>query len=125
MTSVIIPVHNEASVVSETLHYLMSGLPDSVEIIAVCNGCTDDSAEIIGKIPRVKLIESTVPSKTAALNLGDASATGFPRIYMDADVRLPATAITQNKAALHSGLLAASPSVQMDTQGCSWAVRSR
>ena len=69
--SIIIPAHNEAAVLAESLHYLFQGLPHQVEVVVVCNACTDDSAAIARRFPRVKLIESPIPSKTNALNLGE------------------------------------------------------
>jgi hypothetical protein len=61
----------------------------------------------------VRVIETDVPSKTNALNLGDQAAKGFPRFYIDADVRLPLAAVRQIAQALEAGpALAAAPAVK-------------
>ena len=128
MTTVIIPAHNEAAVIEDTLRAMTSGaMPGELEIIVVCNGCTDDTAAIARAFSRpVTVIETQVGSKTHALNLGDAAASGFPRIYADADIALSVDAIRRLAVALdHDGILAAAP-VPKDLflPGTSWAVRS-
>jgi hypothetical protein len=66
-----------------------------------------------------------VPSKANALNLGDSQASGFPRIYQDADVVLTFDTISQLAQVLRSGrYLAAAPVMRMDFRRASWPVRS-
>ncbi|NTU73313.1 glycosyl transferase, partial [Candidatus Roizmanbacteria bacterium] len=68
---------------------------------------------------------TSVPSKTNALNLGDSTASGFPRIYQDADVVLSLDAIRQISQVLQSGrFLAAAPQMRMDFCKASWPVRA-
>ena len=89
--SVVIAAHDEEPVLGRCLDALLDAArPDEIEIVVVCNGCTDRTAEVArGYGERVEVIETPRPSKTAALNLGDARATGYPRFYVDADVTLP------------------------------------
>jgi glycosyltransferase involved in cell wall biosynthesis len=127
MYTVVIPAHNEARVIQKTLLTLLQGATShELEIIVVCNGCTDNTANIVRSFgPPVLLLESPVASKAAALNIGDREARGFPRFYLDADVELRIEAIRKTSAALQEGkLLAASPAMQMDLAGSSWAVRA-
>src|SRR3954462_6356852 len=101
MISVIIPAHNEANVIERTLSELMSGAhPNELEVIVVCNGCTDDTATRARNAGtgyaakhaiNFQVIDTPTPGKINALNLGDKAATAFPRLYIDADILLPIT----------------------------------
>src|SRR2546430_6736592 len=90
MISVIVPAHNEHSVISRTLKTMTArAIPGELDVIVVCNGCTDDTAAVAGSFgPPVRVIESGLAGKTLALNLGDKAETFFPRIYADADVHI-------------------------------------
>ena len=71
------------------------------------------------------MIETPRASKTAALNLGDALVSGFPRFYVDADVALPLASVRRIAARLVEGdALAASPVMDVDLRGSSLAVRA-
>lgn len=127
MISVIIPAHNEEKVIATTIKPLLPGtLKGEMEIIVVCNGCTDNTAGVVSLFKSsVKCLETSVPSKTNALNLGDEVASGFPRIYLDADVVISLETVMQLANALLSDeLLAVSPTMRMDFQKSSWLVRS-
>jgi len=127
MISIIIPAHNEGKVISAALKELLTGVVSKkLEVIVVCNGCTDNTAEVVASFGNaVTCIETPIPSKANALNLGDSKANGFPRIYQDADVVLSFEAILQIVQVLQSGnFLAAAPAMQMDFRNASWAVRS-
>jgi glycosyltransferase involved in cell wall biosynthesis len=127
MTSIIIPAHNEEKVVAAALKPLIEAANNGrIEIIVVCNGCTDRTAEIVISFGKaVKCIETPIASKTNALNLGDSVANGFPRIYQDADVILSFEAISQVAETLQTGkFLAAAPVMRMDYRNASWIVRS-
>ena len=101
--SVVIAAHNEEDVLGRCLDALLQDArPRELEIAVVCNGCTDRTADVArGYGDGVRVIETPVASKTAALNLGDARVSGFPRFYVDADVVLPIASIRR---------IAASPS---------------
>ena len=93
----------------------------------VCNGCSDNTAEIsrgFGKAVRV--IETKVPSKTYALNLGDGAVDSFPRLYIDADVILTPESVRKVASVLESGAAhAAAPRpVDVFLPGTQWAVRA-
>jgi glycosyltransferase involved in cell wall biosynthesis len=125
MTSVIIPAHNEENVILNALRSLKESSLPADEIIVVCNGCTDNTAKLVRKFSeQVVLIETPIPSKIVALNMGDEMATGFPRIYMDADVRLSKSALQFMVETLSDKYLATSPRIQMNFDGASWMVRS-
>ena len=127
MISVIIPAYNEEKVITATLRELIPGVENGeLEIIVVCNGCTDNTASVVRSFaPMVQCIETTVASKSNALNRGDELATGFPRFYQDADVILPLDAIRLTSLPLQAeSILAAAPQMRMDFQGASWVVRA-
>lgn len=125
MISIVVPAHNESSVIARTLG-AWSDHADGMEVVVVCNGCTDNTAEVARRyIPADRVIESHVASKTHALNLGDQSSLCFPRIYVDADILITADAIRALTRRLEQGdVLAVAPTPDINLTGCSWAVRN-
>lgn len=127
MTSIIIPAHNEASVIRATLTTLVEGLDvANTEVLVVCNGCSDETAAeariVAGPI---QVLEIDQASKTEALNLGDSAASSYPRIYLDADVEISGTSISYLVSALQSpGVLAAEPTPRVDTSQSSLIVKA-
>jgi glycosyltransferase involved in cell wall biosynthesis len=124
--SVVIPAHNEAAVIESCLRAL---LPDSngIEILVVCNGCTDDTADRARACgPGVRVLETTEASKAAAMNLGAEHACGEVLVFQDADVFMTSTDVRALASQIaNSGALAAAPSVKMVLlPGTSWAVRA-
>ncbi|MGY4468072.1 glycosyltransferase involved in cell wall biosynthesis [Bradyrhizobium sp. LB9.1b] len=88
MISIVVPAHNESSVIARTLSQWV-GKPgsDELRVVVVCNGCTDGTANIARRFgSTIKVVESDTARKTHALNLGDQVANIFPRIYADADI---------------------------------------
>jgi glycosyltransferase involved in cell wall biosynthesis len=123
--SVVIPAHNEQEVIARCLEALtpMSGL-EPLEVVVVCNGCDDLTAEVARRFD-VQVVETSVASKTVALNLGDARVAGFPRFYVDADVVLSMDAVLQIAAVLERGpAVAASPTMDLDLRDSTWPVRA-
>lgn len=126
MISIIIPAHNEASVIGKSLQALLPGAASGeLEVLVACNGCTDDTARVVaGFGPAVRCLETPVASKSHALNLGDQAAAGFPRFYLDADVVLSLETVRQVAAVFKDGrYLAAAPRMEMDFGKASWWVR--
>src|SRR5688500_17813030 len=93
--SIIIPAHNEASVVERTLKSILANRVDRpVQIIVVANGCTDGTEAVVRKLAeQVELVETPVGSKVHALNLGDRKAKYDLRAYLDADIELSPNAL--------------------------------
>jgi len=96
-----------------------------MDVVVVCNGCTDNTAEIARRFgPTARVIESEVASKTHALNLGDQISRAFPRIYADADIVITVDAIRALTRRLERGdVLAVAPTPDITLTGCSWLVR--
>lgn len=125
MGAVIVPAHNEAAVIGRTLSPLSDAARSGVfDVIVVCNGCTDNTAEVARAIPGVRVLEIETASKIAAMNAGDLAATCWPRMYLDADIRIEASAVVDVLATLsRSGVLGARPAAQYDSSRSSTLVR--
>jgi cellulose synthase/poly-beta-1,6-N-acetylglucosamine synthase-like glycosyltransferase len=97
--SIIIPAHNEASVIESTLRSLLKSRVDRpLQIIVVANGCRDETADRARAVARetggpIEVIETPIGGKTNALNLGDRAAHYFPRAYLDADIEISENAL--------------------------------
>lgn len=127
MISIVIPAHNENRVIARTLKAILDGSEqDELDIVVVCNGCTDGTASDARSFGSpVRVIETAIPGKANALNLGDQAAYGFPRLYVDADIVLTIDAIRQLANALKDeNTLAIAPTGRYDLRGCSWLVRA-
>lgn len=125
--TVIIPAHNEAAVLRRTLQALAVPLASgAVEVIVACNGCTDGTEAIAGSFAGVQVLRVAEASKVAALNAADRVATRWPRVYLDADIELPAEALraTLEHLAGCETSLCARPGFRYDVGGASWPVRS-
>lgn len=121
-----IPAHNEAAVLARTLQSL-AALSETtrIEVIVVCNGCTDESATIARGFRGVTVIETPQASKTAALNIGDEHASTWPRLYLDADIEVTAAAVVALFEELAKpGVAAARPRFVYDTRGATAPVQA-
>jgi glycosyltransferase involved in cell wall biosynthesis len=126
MISIVVPAHNESSVIARALGaWVGNPVSDRMDVVVVCNGCTDDTAEIARRFgPTTRVIESEIASKTHALNLGDQISRAFPRIYADADIVITVDAIRALTRRLERGdVLAVAPTPDINLTGCSWLVR--
>src|SRR6478735_2382051 len=55
VVSVVIPAHNEAQVIEPNLRALLAGVePGAFEVVVVCNGCTDATADIARRVDGVR-----------------------------------------------------------------------
>jgi glycosyltransferase involved in cell wall biosynthesis len=123
--SIVIPAHNEASVIGRCLDALFDGLDaDEVEVVVVCNGCSDQTAvRARSSGHEVDVLELDEPSKSKALRAGDAAVSVLPRIYLDADVVLTGSSVRRLLGRLAGGAVAARPPIAYDIQDTSWPVR--
>ena len=127
MFSVVVPAHNESRTIGRCLSAMIDRLAEKeLQIVVVCNGCSDNTAEIARSFGApVQVVETDVASKSAALRMGDEVATDFPRFYVDADVELSIESIRQIAEALRQGpWLAAAPRMKVDLTDRKWAVRA-
>ena len=115
--SVVIPAHDEEAAIGRCLSSLLEGAPPGeLEVLVVCNGCGDRTAEVARQsAPDATVLEIPIASKVAALNAGDESATYFPRFYVDADVELTYQALVSVARALtEEGVCCAAPKPLFD-----------
>lgn len=123
--AVIVPAYNEAAVIKRTLAPLSPAAVDGfIELVVVCNGCTDDTADAARSVPGVRVVELEQGSKPAALNAGDEAASLWPRLYLDADIQISVAAVLAVLDRLAQGdVLAARPEARYDVEGASVLVR--
>jgi len=80
VVSVIIPAHNEESVIGKTLQ----ALPYNVEKIVVCNACTDKTADIAKNYAQV--VKTPKKGVSYARNVGARIAKYDKLVFLDADI---------------------------------------
>jgi len=98
---------------------------NNYEIIVICNGCTDNTANVTRSInSKIICLETDIQSKTNAINIGEKISRYFPRIYLDADIIVSLNTIDALCAKLNEGYLAASPEVKMNLDSCSYLVKA-
>jgi glycosyltransferase involved in cell wall biosynthesis len=131
MISVVIAAHNEEAVLGRCLDALLAGAPAAaLDVTVVANGCTDATAAVAAGRPGVRVLDRSEPGKAGALNAGDAVAVGWPRMYLDADVRLISGTVHDLADALEKPAedgaqpLAAVPRRQLDVTGRPLLVRA-
>ena len=122
--SVVIPAYNEEAVIGRLLTSLR-GRSAGDEIIVVCDGCSDRTAEVARSFAGVEVIEKARGGKPSALNAGDGRATRFPRFFVDADIVADGDCADEVAAILTapeaSKLFALR--CEVDVRVSSWAVR--
>lgn len=96
-----------------------------LDVVVVCNGCTDATAQVARRFPGVRVLETYVPSKVNALNLGDAAALAVTRVYLDADVVAAVEGLFALVSVLETESVAVArlPAVY-DVGDASWPVRA-
>lgn len=124
MTSIVIAAHEEEAVIGACLDALsFASSTSDPEVIVSANGCTDRTAEIARGRGAI-VIDRPEAGKPGALNAAEAHATGFPRIYLDADIRVPPGGVDALKRMLDEGALAAVPRRRVDVSGRPLAVKA-
>jgi glycosyltransferase involved in cell wall biosynthesis len=129
LASVVIPAHNEETVIVRCLGALAAGsLGREIEVAVIANGCTDETARVAREfgvdIPELTVVELAEASKSAALNAGEVAVLAFPRIYLDADIVLDDEAMDGLiKALTTSEARVSSPHISFDFGHAHWAVR--
>jgi glycosyltransferase involved in cell wall biosynthesis len=129
LASVVIAARNEEAVLGDCLAPLAGAAADgTLEIVVVCNGCTDATASVARSVPGVRVLELPAEGKAAALRAGDRAVDALPRLYLDADVVLPLASAVAVARRLDGGgngcgPLAARPPARHDASGSDLLVR--
>lgn len=125
---VIVPAHNEEAVIGRCLKAITAeqDAPSEMEVVVVANGCTDRTAAIARALGNpVRVIETDVPSKTRAINLGLEGLGHQPCLIADADIECKYGALKATADVLTTpGVSVASPQLEIDTSNASWLVRA-
>lgn len=113
--SIVIPAHDEERVIGRLLHALLADQrPGELEIIVVCNGCTDRTADVARAAGAgVRVIEIPEASKRRALRVGDDAAGAHPRLFVDADVEISVQSVRALVEAVGQGTIAAGGPVRV------------
>lgn len=107
--SIIIPAHNEAAVLGRTLDAVgRQDYAGDIQTIVIANGCTDGTVAVSRRYDeagdtrrrRHVTLELGPSGKPAALNAGDEIADGEVHVYLDADITLSPSTISDLVAAL-------------------------
>ncbi len=122
--SVVIPAHNESGGIQRLLRALRADGDPEIELIVVCNGCTDDTADQARAVsPSVTVVEVPEPSKSAALAAGDAIASHGYRAWIDADVVISGADLTRLVGAMDGPIHVAAPERDLVLAGAGPIVR--
>ena len=126
--AVIIPAHNEEAVIGRCLATLLgTAEPGEFEVVVACNGCRDATADIARQWgPDVQVLEISEASKTAAMQAADDFAQTFPRVYLDADIKLDGQSARRLADALSgpASALAAAPRMTVQLADRPWRIRA-
>lgn len=125
--SIVIPAYNEETCIRSTLLALTRGMmPGEFEIIVICNGCQDNTAVAARDTCEVaRVIETSVTSKTNALNIGIKETNSQTVVFLDADIKTTTKSVrllVQSLEATESYL--AFGKAQFNSQECTAAVRA-
>lgn len=142
VAGVVVPAHNEERSIARLLTALTADPGIPLEVVVVCNGCSDRTADVArrmalahGARSTVTVVELAEAGKAGALLRGDEATAAYPRVYVDADVEITAASVAALAAALGGGpdgsspaastggRLAAGPERQVPRDGVGWPVR--
>lgn len=93
--SIIIPAHNEASVIGSCLSSILSQtFAKPLEVLVGANACSDETVELLNSYEErfaqrgfdLVVLDIAEGGKTNAMNHCDRAASGHMRCYLDADI---------------------------------------
>lgn len=107
---VVIPAHDEASVIQRCLKALLQSVGDTpaVKVVVAANGCSDNTVKLARSFEgafserrwSLGVLDFSEAGKIGALNVAESSVSGLPRIYLDADVEVGPELVRQIAIAL-------------------------
>lgn len=104
--SVVIPAHNEAQYIERCIRAIQSAAthvaPDDVEIVVVCNRCTDDTAAIARRCG-ARVLSNDARCISTVRNTGVDAARGEIVATIDADSIMTEHALQEARELLESG----------------------
>lgn len=122
--SVVIPARNEERYIGRALASVANQtIPlDRLEVVAVANGCTDRTAEVVRTFAAghpdlaVRLIEVEQAGVAAAKNVGARTARGGTLLFLDSDSSMPPTLAARIIGMRRRGVRAASVRITADSR---------
>ena len=97
--SIIVPAYNEEALIGNTLKSIFdSDFSGTYEVIVVCNGCTDRTAEV-AKATSAKVFDLQTKGAPDAANFGAKQAQGQTLAFLDADTIVSKNLLTEVKKA--------------------------
>lgn len=111
-TVVVMPAHNEASGIEQTIHHLLPQLNASIRLLVVADNCTDNTFELVRSIaeqsPHVQVLQrhdSVLRGKGYALHHGIEHLKASPPkfvVILDADCKISEHGISALAAQCHA-----------------------
>ncbi|MEZ5378197.1 MAG: glycosyltransferase [Acidimicrobiales bacterium] len=105
--SVVVPAYNEGHRIADTVNELRSTIGvevgDDLEILVVDDGSPDDTAEQARAAGATVVVLDPNQGKGAAVRAGMMAATGRSRVFTDADLAYPPSAVLDIMNELESG----------------------
>lgn len=87
--SVVIPAYNEEKYIAGCIESVLAHAPRNLlEIIVVCNACSDRTADVALRYPKVRVVHEYRKGTGFARNRGFKEAKGDVLAYLDADSRI-------------------------------------
>ena len=125
VASVVVPAHQEARVIETNLRALLRSVePGALDVVVVCNGCTDETADMARRVPGVRVIEIPEASKARAVEVGNRAARAFPRVHLDADVTIAGADVLALVDRVRGDVHAVAPARVVPLERSSWPVRA-
>lgn len=121
MISLIIPAHNEAQMIADTVDAARAALDatgEPSEIIVVNDDSSDDTAAIAER-GGARVVHVKLRHIAAVRNAGAAAARGDRFVFLDADTRLPVDTLVAAVRALASGAIGGGCGVAFN-EGSPW-----
>ncbi len=126
--TVIIPAHNEETVIARCLATILRDAPNghAMNIVVAANGCSDRTVGVArAAAPGALVLDLEDGSKTGAINAANRNALPFPRIILDADVECSFHSLAALARVLRQpGIMAAAPKIRIDLTNCNWAMKA-
>ena len=93
LVSVVIPCYGQAHLLPEAIEGVLAQTYPEVELIVVDDGSPDDTADVAGRYPGVRLVRQENRGLAGARNAGLQVARGEYVLFLDADDRLMPCAV--------------------------------
>lgn len=94
LISIIIPCFNQADFLGEAIESALAQSVENLEVIVINDGSTDNTQEVAQRYPEIKYMAQENRGQSEARNRGFYASQGEYIVFLDADDRLGANALT-------------------------------